>query len=159
MKLKKSTIVLIAAAVICLGLAVVSANFSVSRTVSAIDKIGEMKLDNGSVERFQQAAEYYDAIDPNLNLTEKVSNADTLEQDRLDYARLMIKAAQLADKKQDGAAEAVAAAREAVDNYVAAENVWSIENYQDLLDLEEIYSGGDDSSGGGSDEGEAPPMC
>ena len=44
MKLKKSTIVLIVLAVIFLGLSVVSTKYSVTRTITAIDEIGDMKL-------------------------------------------------------------------------------------------------------------------
>ena len=42
MKLKKSTIVLIVLAVIFLGLSVVSTKYSVTRTITAIDEIGDM---------------------------------------------------------------------------------------------------------------------
>ena len=107
MKLKKSTIVLIVLAVIFLGLSVVSTKYSVTRTITAIDEIGDMKLN---------------------------------------------------DKKQDGAADAVKEAREAVDTYVPADEKWNIENYQDLLDLEATYSS-DGGSGSSDDAGEAPPMC
>ena len=41
MKLKKSTIVLIVLAVIFLGLSVVSTKYSVTRTITAIDEIGD----------------------------------------------------------------------------------------------------------------------
>lgn len=158
MKLKKSTIVLIVLAVVFFALSIVSTNYSVSRTINAIDAIGDMKLNDDSMERFEQAAEYYQALDPNQDLDDKITNLDVYKKDRLNYARLMIKAAALADTKQDGAAEAVTAAREAVDTYVPSDEVWDIENYQDLLDLEAVYSG-DSGSGSGSDSGEAPPMC
>ena len=147
MKLKKSTIVLIVLAVIFLGLSVVSTKYSVTRTITAIDEIGDMKLNDDSIDRFKKAAEYYQALDPNQN-----------QEARLNYARLMIKQASLADKKQDGAADAVKEAREAVDTYVPADEKWNIENYQDLLDLEATYSS-DGGSGSSDDAGEAPPMC
>ena len=73
-------------------------------------------------------------MDPNQNLEEKITNLKTYKEARLNYARLMIKQASLADKKQDGAADAVKEAREAVDTYVPADEKWNIENYQDLLD-------------------------
>ena len=140
MKLKKSTIVLIVLAVIFLGLSVVSTKYSVTRTITAIDEIGDMKLNDDSIDRFKKAAEYYQALDPNQNLEEK------------------IKQASLADNKQDGAADAVKQAREAVDTYVPADEKWNIENYQNLLDLEATYSS-DGGSGSSDDAGEAPPMC
>ena len=59
MKLKKSTIVLIVLAVIFLGLSVVSTKYSVTRTIHAIDEIGDMKLNDDSIDRFKKAAEYY----------------------------------------------------------------------------------------------------
>ena len=59
MKLKKSTIVLIVLAVIFLGLSVVSTKYSVTRTITAIDEIGDMKLNDDSIDRFKKAAEYY----------------------------------------------------------------------------------------------------
>jgi len=152
MKLKKSTIVLIVLAVIFLGLSVVSTKYSVTRTITAIDEIGDMKLNDDSIDRFKKAAEYYQALDPNQ------TNLKTYKEARLNYARLMIKQASLADKKQDGAADAVKEAREAVDTYVPADEKWNIENYQDLLDLEATYSS-DGGSGSSDDAGEAPPMC
>lgn len=160
MKLKKSTIVLLVLVVVTLGLSVFSAKMSVSRTIKAIDEIGEVKLDNGSMERFEKAAEYYDAIDSNekLNLRKGVTNADILDEARLSYARIMIKQAELADKKQEGAADAVAAAREAIEQYLPADMYWSVENYQTLIELEGIYSS-QDGGGGSEDAGEAPPMC
>ena len=124
MKLKKSTIVLIVLAVIFLGLSVVSTKYSVTRTITAIDEIGDMKLNDDSIDRFKNAAEYYQALDPNQNLEEKITNLKTYKEARLNYARLMIKQASLADKKQDGAAEAVKEAREAVDTYVPADDKW-----------------------------------
>ena len=164
MKLKKSTIVLIVLAVIFLGLSVVSTKYSVTRTITAIDEIGDMKLNDDSIDRFKKAAEYYEALDPNQNLEEKITNLKTYKEARLNYARLMIKQASLADKKQDGAAEAVKEAREAVDTYVPADDFErgfikaEVVNYQDLLDLEATYNN-DGGSGSSDDAGEAPPMC
>lgn len=54
MKLKKSTIVLIVLAVIFLGLSVVSTKYSVTRTITAIDEIGDMKLNDDSIDRFKR---------------------------------------------------------------------------------------------------------
>ena len=127
-------------------------------SITAIDEIGDMKLNDDSIDRFKKAAEYYQALDPNQNLEEKITNLKTYKEARLNYARLMIKQASLADKKQDGAADAVKEAREAVDTYVPADEKWNIENYQDLLDLEATYSS-DGGSGSSDDAGEAPPMC
>ena len=127
-------------------------------SLEAIDEIGDMKLNDDSIDRFKKAAEYYQALDPNQNLEEKITNLKTYKEARLNYARLMIKQASLADKKQDGAADAVKEAREAVDTYVPADEKWNIENYQDLLDLEATYSS-DGGSGSSDDAGEAPPMC
>ena len=62
MKLKKSTIVLIVLAVIFLGLSVVSTKYSVTRTITAIDEIGDMKLNDDCIDRFKKAAEYYQAF-------------------------------------------------------------------------------------------------
>lgn len=95
MKLKKSTIVLIVLAVIFLGLSVVSTKYSVTRTITAIDEIGDMKLNDDSIDRFKKAAEYYQALDPNQNLEEKITNLKTYKEARLNYARLMIKQASL----------------------------------------------------------------
>ena len=117
-----------------------------------------MKLNDDSIDRFKKAAEYYQALDQNQNLEEKITNLKTYKEARLNYARLMIKQASLADKKQDGAADAVKEEREAVDTYVPADEKWNIENYQDLLDLEATYNS-DGGSGSSDDAGEAPPMC
>ena len=102
MKLKKSTIVLIVLAVIFLGLSVVSTKYSVTRTITAIDEIGDMKLNDDSIDRFKKAAEYYQALDPNQNLEEKITNLKTYKEARLNYARLMIKQASMCRLMRNG---------------------------------------------------------
>ena len=154
--MSKSTKILIVLALVFLCMAFASAKLSVSRTIKAIDEIGTLKLGDGSMERFEKAADCYQSLDGTLKLPDKVTNAKTYEEDKYNYCRIKIKEAVLADIKKDKAADAVKDARAAVDKYVATDEVWNIENYQALLDLEAEYSGGGAPQ---EDAGEAPPMC
>lgn len=163
--MKKSTIGLIVAAAACLGLSFVSAKGSVTRTVDAISSIGEVSYTDKSKEKLDRAVTYYNALDTNLELQKKITNIDEFDAAKMEYARLAIKAASVADarKKAEGYSSAkvqkfVTDARKIVDNYLTQEQRSQVENYADLLTLEASYA-----SGGGSnapdEEAAAVPMC
>ena len=71
--MKKSTIALIVAAVVCLGLSAFSAKASVTRTNEAIEEIGEVTYSEDCKAKIDRAVEYYNALDKNLDLQEKVN--------------------------------------------------------------------------------------
>ena len=64
--MKKSTIALIVAAFVCLGLSVFSVKASVVRTNDAIQNIGKVTYTEESKEKIDRAVKYYNALDPNL---------------------------------------------------------------------------------------------
>ena len=131
--MKKSTIALIVAAVVCLGLSAFSAKASVTRTNEAIEEIGEV----------------------------------TYSEDckaKIEYARLAIKAASVADARKvpegytsDDIKKFVTEAREVVDSYLSADQTSMVPNYADLTELEKEYTSTGGS--GGSDEEVSVPMC
>lgn len=141
----KLTIVLAVLAVVFFVLSVVSVKYSVSRTVSAIDSIGTVEFSDTSKERIDLALKYYAELDPNLDLTEKIANAETLTDAKNEYVRLAIKKAYLADKNGEPEAsvsEYVAQAREIFNEYCPSGECKKISNYADLTALEEKYSAG-----------------
>lgn len=172
--MKKLTIVLAVLAVVFLALAIVSASYSVSRTEAAIDAIGKVAFDDDTREKLDLAVTYLNALDPGLRLEERVSNAETLEAAKLEYVRLAIKTAVVKDQRKTAEGytdaeviEAVSAAREALDTYCAAGACADVENYNDLLALEEKYAEtGDsgaaeenDASGGSEEAAEEIELC
>ena len=125
-----------------LVLSIVSAELSVSRTVRAIDSIGAVEFSDESKEKIDQARSYYDALDANLELDKKITNADKLTEAEFEYVRLAIKKAYLADKNgEPEAAEYVAQAREIFGEYCSTGECKNISNYDDLTALEAKYSG------------------
>lgn len=165
--MKKSTIVLIVAAVACLGLAVLSAKLSVTRTEKAISNIGEVTYSEECKDKIDLAVSYYNALDTNLKLDKKITNTEDFDTAKIEYVRLAIKAAVVADERKEAedystadVQEFITAARETLEAYLLDVQYEQVENYSDLTALESAYS-----SGGGSDdsdsteEAETVPMC
>ena len=143
--MKKSTIALIVAAVVCLGLSAFSAKASVTRTNEAIEEIGEVTYSEDCKAKIDRAVEYYNALDKNLDLQEKVNKEDMKNFDaaKIEYARLAIKAASVADARKvpegytsDDIKKFVTEAREVVDSYLSADQTSMVPNYADLTELE-----------------------
>lgn len=164
MKLKKSTIALIVATVVCLGLSVFSANASVERTINAISAIGDVSYNDECKAKIDKAVTYYNALDENLGLKDKITNVDEFNVAKIEYARLAIKAASVADSRKEAegyssadVAEFVTAAREVVDTYLSSEQYSFVENYSELTALEAEYTS--DGGSGSSEEEVVVPMC
>lgn len=147
--MKKSTIALIIAAVVCLGLSAFSAKASVTRTNEAIEEIGEVTYSEDCKAKIDRAVEYYNALDKNLDLQEKVNKEDMKNFDaaKIEYARLAIKAASVADARKvpegytsDDIKKFVTEAREVVDSYLSADQTSMVPNYADLTELEKEYT-------------------
>lgn len=164
--MKKLTIALIVAAVVCLGLSAFSAKASVTRTNEAIEEIGEVAYTDECKSKIDRAVEYYNALDKNLDLQEKVNKEDMKNFDaaKIEYARLAIKAASVADARKvpegytsDDIKKFVTEAREVVDSYLSADQTSMVPNYADLTELEKEYTSTGGS--GGSDEEVSVPMC
>lgn len=164
--MKKSTVALIVAAVVCLGLSALSAKASVTRTNEAIEEIGEVTYSEDCKTKIDRAVEYYNTLDKNLDLQEKVNKEDMKNFDaaKIEYARLAIKAASVADARKvpegytsDDIKKFVTEAREVVDSYLSADQTSMVPNYADLTELEKEYTSTGGS--GGSDEEVSVPMC
>ena len=138
----KFTIVMAVLAAVFLILSIVSAEYSVSRTVSAIEAIGTVEFTDQSKEKIDLAQSYYDSLDTNLELDKKITNADDLKNAEFEYVRLAIKRAYLADKNGESeelVSEYVAQAREIFSEYCSTGECKSVSNYDDLTALEEKY--------------------
>ena len=141
--MKKSTIALIVAAFVCLGLSVFSVKASVVRTNDAIQNIGEVTYTEESKAKIDRAVKYYNALDPNFDLKKKIKNMNVFNAAKIEYARLAIKAASVADARKtvegysfDDVKKYVTEAREVIDSYLTADQYTLIENYADLIELE-----------------------
>lgn len=163
--MNKSTVALVAGTVVCLGLSVVSTKASVTRTIDAIENIGEVTYTEECKARIDRAVFCYNELDPNQDLESKITNTEEFDAAKIEYARLAIKAASVADarKKAEGYSSAdvqgfVEDAREILDTYLTADQYSLVENYADITALEAEYTSG---GGGASDGGEAAviPMC
>ena len=161
--MKKSTIALIVAAFVCLGLSVFSVKASVVRTNDAIQNIGKVTYTEESKEKIDRAVKYYNALDPNFDLKKKIKNMNVFNAAKIEYARLAIKAASVADARKtvegysfDDVKKYVTEAREVIDSYLTAQYTL-IENYADLVELESEYTS--TGSSGGSSEEVSIPMC
>ena len=152
--MKKSTIALIVAAVVCLGLSAFSAKASVTRTNEAIEEIGEVTYSEDCKAKIDRAVEYYNALDKNLDLQEKVNKEDMKNFDaaKIEYARKVPEGYTSDDIKKF-----VTEAREVVDSYLSADQTSMVPNYADLTELEKEYTSTGGS--GGSDEEVSVPMC
>ncbi|MCD8040835.1 MAG: hypothetical protein LUF82_04890 [Clostridia bacterium] len=155
--------------IVLLVLAISSAVYSVSRTKSAIDDIwadGDITYTTETREKIETAISYYDALDTNISLDERITNADLLTEARAEYTRLSI--VQLYKAEKSGEDEEVILAyieeaREVYDSIIGDSGI-VVENYSDLTDAEEQYGVGtsseeDDDDDGGSDEDEEIEIC
>ena len=149
----KFTLIMIALAVVFLALSIVSAEYSVSRTVSAIEAIGVVEFTDESKEKIDLARSYYESLDVNLDLDQKITNADDLTNAEFEYVRLAIKRAYLADKNgepEESVSEYVSQARQIFSEYCSTGECKNISNYEDLTALEEKYSAGASNTLGSS---------
>ena len=162
--MKKSTIAFIAAAIVCLGLSIFSVKASVTRTNHAIENIGEVTYTKECKAKIDRAVEYYNALDPNFDLKAKINNMKEFNTAKIEYARLAIKAASVADARKtvegytsEDVKKYVEEAREVVNAYLTADQYSFVENYADLTALESEYTS--DGVSGGTTEDVSIPMC
>lgn len=171
--MKKLTVVIFGLMVVFLALAIITTDYSVRRTITAIDSIGKVRFDEDSKVKLDIAIEYYDALDTSIGLDGRVTNIGTLKAAKLEYVRLVIKTAKVkherkaAEGSTDGEiAAALAVAREAVDTYCGGEICAELENYAELIALEAQYGavaptddGTADDSAGNGEEAEEIELC
>lgn len=141
----KLTIIFTAAAVVFLIMSIVSAEYSVSRTIDSINAIGEVEFSEAGKERLDTALSNYAALDRNLGLPAKITNLELLEVAKTEYVRLGIKRAYLADKNgepEDTVKQYISEARAGFDEYCITGDCKNISNFDDLTSLEAKYSGG-----------------
>lgn len=138
----KLTIAFAVLAVVFLILSIVSANYSVNRTVDAIDAIGTVEYTATSKEKIDLALSYYNSLDAGIGLPDKITNIEQLDAAKLEYVRLGIKKAYLADKNDEAeetVKQYVADARASFDEYCTTGDCTGISNYEDLIALEQKY--------------------
>lgn len=139
----KLAIIFVVLAVAFLILSIVSANYSVNRTIDAINEIGDVEYSNTSKEKIDLALSYYNSLDAGIGLPDKITNIEQLNTAKLEYVRLGIKKAYLADKNgeaEESIKQYVADARSSFDEYCTNGDCTSISNYEDLIALEQKYA-------------------
>lgn len=158
----KVLIVLAAFAAVFFALALTSAIYSVNRTQDAIDGIGTVGYTAESREKIDRANAYYRALDTDLGLQKKITNAETLVQAKQKYASLMLWELHAQDTANtDGSMDAqvkqlIKDARGTVDAYFTAEEAEDIPNYHILTVAEAKYGGAGNGAqdGSGEEQGE-----
>ncbi len=161
-KIKKSTIVFILIALVAGGLAAWSIPAQVSRVNSDIENIGDVVYSEACKQKIDAAVDHYNALDERLELKSQVKNLWVLDKAKIEYCRLAIKDASVADARQkvDNLTSAdiqnkVNAAREVVTKYLTSEDYASVKNYSDLTTLETKYA----PSSGSSSSSVDIPLC
>ena len=139
------TIIFSAAVVVFLILSIVSAEYSVSRTIDSINAIGEVEFSEASKGKIDLALSNYDALDRNIGLPGKITNIQLLADAKNEYVRLGIKRAYLADKEgqpEETVKQYISEARAGFDEYCSTGECKNISNFDDLISLEAKYSSG-----------------
>jgi Type IV secretory pathway, TrbF components len=143
--MKKQIRLLIALIVIALvigGLTYASARYSITSATDAIDAIGKVSFSDESRRLIDEADEKLAALDPNLHLTEKIENIESLQAAKVTYVeQAIIRMYRAVRDKQDESVikEYLADVEEAFDHYLTEEDIPLIHNYQDLIDAREKY--------------------
>ena len=143
--MKKQIRLLIALIVIALvigGLTYASARYSITSATDAIDAIGKVSFSDESRRLIDEADEKLAAFDPNLHLTEKIENIESLKAAKVTYVeQAIIRMYRAVRDKQDESIikEYLADAEEVFDHYLTEEDIPLIHNYQDLIDAREKY--------------------
>lgn len=135
-------IVLVAIALVIGGLAYASARYSVKAVTKAIDDIGKLSYSEESRALIDAADERLAALDPNLHLTDKVGNIDTLKAAKVTYVeQAIIRLYRAVRDKQgeDTIKEYLADAEEAFAHYLTEEDIPLVHNYNDLSDARAKY--------------------
>lgn len=160
-KLKKSTIVLIVFAVVAAILAGWSIPAQVARVNSDIDSIGTVEYTDSCKQKIDAAVDHYNALDSQLNLKSQVKGLWKLDAAKVEYCRLAIKDASVADARQKvdnltstDVQNKVTAARAVVTKYLTSDDYANVKNYSDLTTLETKYA-----PSSGSSSSVDIPMC
>ena len=135
-------IALIVFALVIGGLTYASARYSITSATDAIDAIGKVSFWDESRRLIDEADEKLAALDPNLHLTEKIENIESLKAAKVTYVeQAIIRMYRAVRDKQDESVikEYLADAEEAFDHYLTEEDLPLIHNYQDLIDAREKY--------------------
>lgn len=160
-KLKKSTIALIVFFVLAGALAAWSIPAQVSRVDSDIENIGDVVYTDSCKQKIDAAVDHYNALDAQLNLQSQVKGLWKLDAAKVEYCRLAIKDASVADARQKvdnltttDVQNKVTAARDVVTKYLTADDYSNVKNYSDLTSLETKYN-----ASSGSSSSVDIPMC
>ena len=160
-KMKKSLVVLIVFAVLAGALAAWSIPTQVNRVNDEIQNLGTVTYTSECKQKLDAVVEHYNSLDAQLNLKKQVKDEWKLDEAKIEYCRLAIKDASVAESRQtlDGLTSAdvqnkVSAAREVVNKYLTSSQYASVKNHSTLTELESKYS-----TSSGSSSSVDIPMC
>lgn len=155
----KILIALVAAALVLGGLVIASAQYSIKAITDGIDAIGKVTWSEESRERIDAVDLKIGKLDPNLHLTEKIGNLDTLKAAKVTYVeQAIIRLYRAVRDKEDEAVirQYLTDAEEAFSHYLTEADIPLVHNYQDLADAKEKYGENNDPEAGNGGPEEAP---
>lgn len=150
--MKKLTVCLVILTVFCAAMMVASANYSVDRVRVAIQNLPKAANSEECARAFDAADSYYDKMsDRFLFFSEPLTDSErqAFLDAKVDYLRVAIKAAAVADQRQetdglsrDDVKGLVDAAADRLSEYLTSDQYSLVPNYSDLVELQATYADG-----------------
>ncbi len=150
--MKKLTVCLVVLTVFCAAMMVASANYSVDRVRAAIQSLPKAANTDACAKAFDTADSYYDKMsDRFLFFSEPLTDSErqAFLDAKVDYLRVAIKAAVVADQRKDtdgltrdDVKALVDAAGDRLAEYLTPEQYSLVPNYSDLTELQATYADG-----------------
>lgn len=145
--MKKLISVLAAAVVVFAVLSVSTSWYSLDKAKSAISQIGTVSLNSESKNEIDQATTYYDSLSVGIGAStyfhdqiNEYVDYPKLQKAQSEYATAAIEHAVTLSQEPDSFDEAlndsIAQAREVMDTYFPNKDYSTVENYQQLVELE-----------------------
>ena len=156
--------------IILLAISIITSVISVKRTEDAISNIGSVTYTVEIEEKIDKAVEYYNKLDKNIGLDDRVSNKKDLDAAIYNYVRLGIKKAIYSYNRRfaDNIAEEdiklyVNQAYDSLVKYFEESEYEGIEGYSDFVPLLEIYQEKKENtntdSNTSNNDAEEPEIC
>lgn len=163
------TIITSSLVVLFLTISIITSVLLVKRCEHAIEDIGDVTYNAEVEEKIDLANGYYNKLDKNISLDERVYNKDDLANAKYNYVRLAIKKAlvsynrRIVDKiSEDEIKENVNSANKALEKYYVKDNFEAIEGYNEFKALLEIYKEEEKTNNNSSSsepKAEEPEIC
>lgn len=150
-KILKVTIVVSILAVVFLGLSIGSAFYSVNRSKSSIDAIGNITVDSdltlkSAKERLDKAITDYEKLDRNLKLDKKIDNIDVLYEKEREFVNVAILLANSVDQQKvklnltnQDVAKYILDIDQYKNSYITDDEFQSLASYETYETLKEQY--------------------